>query len=315
MDLAKGVCIILVCIHHSFISNIMPEQFRLLRIPLYIILSGLFFKDYGGIINFTEKKINKILIPAVAFYTIGFLLAHFYAYLHLTDPVSYSYWDILHNKCHFDNPVWFLFCLFEINVLFCIISLLCRGNKLFIGIICGCCAIAGYLLSSYELHLFYLDSTMTAIPFFYVGFIVKNSGMLYHTKYDTYMFFGGIIMFAGVLLLDAQFDTKNRIDLWNNGIYGNPVLGYLFSIILVIATLLILKKIKWLPIISYFGRYSIMVLVIHGFFLTITGKVFNNYHHSIMLFATLILSWISIPFLKEYFPFITAQKDIIRVKK
>ena len=266
-------------------------------------------------LNFTEKKINKILIPAIAFYTIGFLVAHFYAFLHLTDPVTSSFWDVLQNKCRFDNPVWFLFCLFEVNVLFCIIYLSSKKNKIITGILCACCGFVGYLSSINNLHLFYIDSTMTAMPLFFAGFIIRDSGMLYPSKYDTQMFWGGLMMFIGVLLVDAQFETKSRIDLWNNGIYGNPILGYCFSVILVIATLLILKKIKWLPVVSYMGKYSIIILVIHAFFLTITGKVFNSFHPSIMLIATLILCWFSIPLLKKYYPYITAQKDMIKFTK
>lgn len=36
---------------------------RGMRMPLYFILSGLFFKDYGGFLNLLVKKANKILIP------------------------------------------------------------------------------------------------------------------------------------------------------------------------------------------------------------------------------------------------------------
>lgn len=47
IDTAKGVCIILVVLGHSGI----PIDFvgmNSMRMPLYFILSGLFFKDYGG---------------------------------------------------------------------------------------------------------------------------------------------------------------------------------------------------------------------------------------------------------------------------
>ncbi len=47
IDTAKGVCIILIVLGHVGI----PISFvgmSSMRTPLYFILSGLFFKDYGG---------------------------------------------------------------------------------------------------------------------------------------------------------------------------------------------------------------------------------------------------------------------------
>lgn len=53
IDLAKGICIILVVIFHFDVDI---PLLRPMRMPLYFILSGLFFKDYGGFINFLTKK-------------------------------------------------------------------------------------------------------------------------------------------------------------------------------------------------------------------------------------------------------------------
>ena len=61
IDLAKGICIILVVLLHIVPSANIPEL-RFIRIPLYFILSGLFFKDYGSFRNFLKKKVNNILL-------------------------------------------------------------------------------------------------------------------------------------------------------------------------------------------------------------------------------------------------------------
>lgn len=47
IDLAKGVCIFLVVIGHCGVPIDIPG-FEIVRMPLYFILSGLFFKEYGG---------------------------------------------------------------------------------------------------------------------------------------------------------------------------------------------------------------------------------------------------------------------------
>ena len=46
----------------------MNDIFEQTRMPLYFILSGLFFKDYaGGIREFLLRKANRILIPYLFF--------------------------------------------------------------------------------------------------------------------------------------------------------------------------------------------------------------------------------------------------------
>lgn len=60
IDLAKGFCIMLVVLYHVMGHfNIENNSFTLglqsFRIPLYFILSGLFFKTYDGIIGFLKS--------------------------------------------------------------------------------------------------------------------------------------------------------------------------------------------------------------------------------------------------------------------
>ena len=71
IDLAKGICIVLVVLHHvaSVIGVSYPfdVQARGFRMPLYFILSGLFFKQYEGFVGFVKRKTNKLLIPFLFF--------------------------------------------------------------------------------------------------------------------------------------------------------------------------------------------------------------------------------------------------------
>ena len=72
IDLAKGVCIILVVITHIFlvsgVSFSLDSKMTSIRMPLYFILSGLFFKQYEGFKGFLTRKTNKLLIPFLFFF-------------------------------------------------------------------------------------------------------------------------------------------------------------------------------------------------------------------------------------------------------
>lgn len=55
IDLAKGVCIILVVMFHVGIDI---PHLDIIRMPLYFIISGLFYKPYDSITSFCIKKTN-----------------------------------------------------------------------------------------------------------------------------------------------------------------------------------------------------------------------------------------------------------------
>ena len=62
IDLAKGICILLVVLLHIGI-DVNFWGTTSMRMPLYFVLSGLFFKDYGSLYNLLIKKTNRLIIP------------------------------------------------------------------------------------------------------------------------------------------------------------------------------------------------------------------------------------------------------------
>ena len=105
IDLAKGVCILLVIMMHTDVNVDFPGL-RGMRMPLYFILSGLFFKDYGGFLNLLVKKANKILIPFLFFYLIGWLSPD------IIKSKATGISDLFTQRQLFNGPIWFLLALF-----------------------------------------------------------------------------------------------------------------------------------------------------------------------------------------------------------
>ena len=134
IDTAKGFCILLVVLYHIssyvVIDYFMKEDFKTFRMPLYFILSGLFFKNYEGFIGFTVRKINKLLIPYIFFYVAFSIVIPVALYrlcgYQISDLVNYGFYGVKYifsEKPVFNKYVWFLSCLFEVNILFYIIKL------------------------------------------------------------------------------------------------------------------------------------------------------------------------------------------------
>lgn len=171
IDLAKGVCILLVVLLHTVPSVDIPEL-AIIRMPLYFILSGLFFKDYGSILNFFKKKINNILIPFIFFYIISYL-AFYIIRIYAPDiPVANAtgILDMFTQRNLFNGPLWFLLCLFWVNIYFCYISYFFHKEK-YRALIVMLIAIIGAILLHHDIFLpMYLDIAMRALPIFYIGY-------------------------------------------------------------------------------------------------------------------------------------------------
>ena len=91
-----------------------------------------------------------------------------------------------------------------------------------------------------------------------------------------------------------------------------------------LSIILFSKMIQKLPVISYWGRYSIMILVSHGIvyrlvsILILSPLTDSQEMNSVTIFVfnmvlTMTICTFLIPFMKKYMPHVTAQKDIIKV--
>lgn len=328
IDLAKGFCILLVVfshVSHFFIDDYYgKEAISSFRMPLYFFLSGLFFKSYNNFLDFFIRKTNKLLIPFLFFYAVTSVILPNICYYLGSDLYDRectgidTLWSFIHPERMANRPIWFLWCLFLMNIIFYkIYEIANRSHKynnaililvtIFIGI-------SGYYLYYLGIDLpGYLDSAMTALPFFMFGYFFRaRTNILYPNKYDKYN-----LLFAFLCLLFILFLGKSVIFESNN--FGDVSLLRMYSTGL-IGTLFILffsKYIKQLPIISYCGRYSIIILVFHYPILKVVKPYIiqlqlNAWGSIILLWSIIIginigLIWLC----KMYLPHVCAQKDII----
>lgn len=83
------------------------------------------------------------------------------------------------------------------------------------------------------------------------------------------------------------------------------------------------KMLRDLPFITYWGRYSIMILVTHTLvlqvFMPLGRKFLIGFPQFVMVMIILIATMFSyqllIPLMKKYIPYFTAQKDLIDVSR
>ena len=305
---------------HASIGTDFPGL-RALRMPLYFMLSGLFFKDYGSFFNFTEKKINKILVPFVFFFLLGFAVHQLYAFIIGETLSFYALWEpFLECEMKSSNtPVWFLICLFWANLLYCAISINIKrmwARALIVILLGG----AGYMLSLHKIYLpLFFASSLTALPFFFAGLLLRKLPLLYPGHHDRLGPLLGAVVLVLIMGLCACFYTP-YIEFRMNFYKGSPLIIFPLSVMLVVGLLLVCKGIGWLPVVSYMGRYSIMVLGLHVIFIlyvylpyyVLTGSIL---HPFVRFLLSSFFSWLLIPVCRAYLPHVTAQADWVRLPR
>ena len=321
IDLAKGVCILLVVILHCGGPTRLLPGFELVRMPLYFVLSGLFFKDYGKLTNLAIKKTNKLLIPFLFFHIVPYFLFLSVYKLgeilsHEPNHLPYSILDIFTRHDLFNVPIWFLPSLFWCNIIFYLIHT--QVQKVSAQyILIAICAFIGYLIGHYTtLNFLYIDISLSALPFFCLGYYVKHTKLLYRNKYDRYNPLFALILWVCSLTSYKIFSPS--LDFFMRDFSGISV--YFIASLSVFSMLFLCKSIGRLPLISYIGRYSIVILCTHQLVYNAIAIATRKYLHGMSLdwwivFAIVLTASICcIPLCLKLIPKFVAQKDLIPIK-
>lgn len=316
IDLAKGICIFMVVIGHCNVPINIPG-YEIVRMPLYFILSGLFFKTYKNEgTSLITKKVNKILVPFLFFYLIGNLTYYgikFIAPEYLVTRAR-GIGDLFTNRQFFNGPIWFLLSLFWCNIYFYIIVTLAEKEITRI-LIAASVGLIGWWIGQKNIFVpLFMDVSMTALPFFVLGYYLKKSNILYPNRWDRYNICFAIAFWGIAFILTAT--TRYRLSLHYNKIVG--ISTYFIAVASVLSILFLCKSIKRLPFFSYIGRYSIILLCAHHLIYRPVAVAFkateidflnNSYAVAVV---TMLLSTLCIPLCLKYIPWFVAQKDIIK---
>ena len=315
IDFMKGICILLVVanhLDHLDLPLLSFSGFSLFRMPLYYFLSGVFFSRYDGLRTFLIKKTNNLIIPYL-FFSVFTIIAIFTFYVRrnytLQEAIIES--EPLHNA-----PIWFLISLFEVGILMYFISGVRRLELQ--GFIVTCFSLIGYYFCKEGLNLpLYLNTAFCGIIFYYVGFLLRKCNVLDDTSHIHLKF---ITILAIFLLIAFCILPDKRLNMSTCEI---PFAYHWFVLAGLSGTLALFylsKIVENIYIINYIGRYSIIVLGVHWYFVKGWKYVIppiDVLPKGIFLYIIFILaifaSLVCIVVLKKYLPWFTAQKPLIKM--
>lgn len=324
IDLAKGICMLTVILLHTYgdTSGTIVKISNYFMLPLYFMLSGMFFKTSNGPLVFLKNKTNKLIVPLIC------------SYIFVVLPIAYilqkinggdSSFQFLINSGRLNLGVngvlWFMVSLLVVHLYFYFVLTLCRNNINWI-IFCSCiCGLVGYILNLYNLYLpVWMDSSLTVMPFFLIGYTIKKYSNFLYGNFSTsnvWMFVGALLVLLIVFFINSF--RQREIIVYADNIFNIDILSlYVGGITGTCCVLMVAKFFTRLPVLSYIGRYSIIVLLTHLIYLFILRNIL--YHFGVdqssdivncgVFIIIVILSLPTIKFCVKYLPYCFAQKDL-----
>ncbi|MBQ0016786.1 MAG: acyltransferase [Bacteroidales bacterium] len=277
------------------------------------------------------KKVNRLLLPFLFWHLLLSMALPVVLFACNTStfslmPAFDNFREIVSNGFPYNIALWFLFSLFVINILaFGLVWIVekCRYDKfkpyliIFLSILCG---FVGWLLRRHSIAMpLYLDTALVSMPFFVSGYVANRYASILTSRVGWKSIVMLVVSFSSIVYLYIR--NIYVLDLRTNMFVLNTLFVYLCSFAGIYFLTMLCKLVKHLPVVSYVGRYSIIILVLHCPLINLVAPLVDTLFSSssiavrsyIILVVVVALSAACIPLCKRFLPHFTAQKDLIKV--
>lgn len=303
IDIAKSLGMMTIVwghIVHVGWSNMMVYSFH---IPLFFFMSGMMFNSakYPSVWHFIKRRAKTLLLPYLMFSFVTWIL---WVGMRVVANDATDYWYplwqtfIAQGSAGFlrhNIPLWFVTCLFLVEVMFYFINKLPKigaGAFLVICSVIGDYMIRGGYLDVFRLLPWSIEGAMSSILFYAVGYglimklghqqlinIVNNNKGLY--------FIVAVILSILLYFLSVQ---NGYVTIGSNKLGNSTWLFYLNGFIgiasMLIFCLLIAERqykskvtIKVMDYVKWFGRNSFYVMATHFPIKEIFSRIVNSIFH------------------------------------
>ncbi len=278
IDYARGICIILVCFRHIF-GGVMTEDknpadypvleylnifFFSFRMPLFFIVSGLFFRLSllkKGTGNFIRNRAQTILYPLIVWGTIHITLQLIFSEYVNANRHPSDYFRLLYQPRSIEQ-FWYLNALFSVSVLYALVATYARFNssrQLVLGILFY--AVAAYLHTN-DIEAGFI----TDVLFFYFFFAIGDAAsgfMLDPGNYKKIASYKSLFLVLPVFILIQHYFTYLNLNHKNDYYVQNyqPALFAVAAMVggsfVLVVSFLLQKadKLRFLRVIGYHSLY------------------------------------------------------------
>ncbi|WP_219642083.1 acyltransferase family protein [Cohnella sp. CFH 77786] len=283
LDAAKGIGIILVVAGHTgSTSSTVTNYIFSFHMPLFFFLSGyLFTAGKYGFGSYVRKKAKSLLIP---YFVFAFATYAYWAVIgrkfgndaELDIPLLKPLAGILYSNgvdhwLVFDTPLWFLTCLFLVEIGFYLLSKrVRRQGVLFLALVA--LSVIGYLDSLYLPFRFPwgFDVALTAMLFYGCGYLAKSNALRFRRwQAPRYC----LPLAAAFLIIGYIAGGANgRVDM-NLHQYGNYFYFYIAAFAGLAGWLLVSRTLASLRPLRFLGENTLLIMAVHLILLSFAKAV------------------------------------------
>ncbi len=309
-DIAKFIAMMMVILGHFGVPDINRFVFSF-HIPLFFLVSGYFFKQQNNLFTLAKIKFRHLIIPylfVMLAVIIIFILVSIYQnknFSFILDGVFKYFIGYIYGSGYIDNvlgytieivgPIWFCLALY-FDFIFLQIALKTKFPLLFVI----CIFLLGYCSSNFIWLPFSLQSSMTALLFFYLGYIARQYS-IFQRKISISQIFPLLGIWAIGLNYESQFLIVENAS-------KNPVCDILVAIV---ASYIVVLYCKWweneshsAKIMAFLGKYTIVMLCLHS--IDVNIMPWNDYFKTPNTETSVIILKLLITLLKFLFPILGA---------
>ncbi|WP_342042977.1 acyltransferase family protein [Bacillus sp. OTU2372] len=324
LDIAKGIAILLVVLGHTCQISTIGIWIYSFHLPLFFFISGciLSLKDSNiDMKKSIKNRLKSLLLPYLGFSLIIFCLWFINTYLTgkiTSNIVSNEIIAIITFKGI--DALWFLPCLFFVEILF-VISMKYIKKKEVILLMLVILSTLPFVNLGISHNEFYIQFMRILI-----GFVFLEVGYLSFKNIQSNKF--NIIFFIGLIIINVILGRYNKqVDLYSLNL-NNYFLYYGSAFSGILAILLMCKEMVNVKTISFLGKNSLIIMAIHIQIIIIVSKLIsvttkhdnvyiaNNLYFSLLVFFLTVL--ILVPLIKiinKYFYFLLGKKQVDSIKK
>jgi len=266
IDVAKGVGTILVIYAHLGVGALWTWIYSF-HLPLFFFLSGYVFSTKYDFKNFIFRKVKSIVIP---YFCLGIPMVLFDVLL-VSINVGFSI-NVLIERIKLLLyqqrfwTLWFIACLFCLNIVFYVLAKLCHREwlLLLVSVVLSVVGLCYYRTGGQPLY-WNVDVCFMAIPFFALGYLYKLHANVIDRVVDKacwniplFVLFSIVNVIAWQLSLD---DNGLGLEMFVSN-YGHPVFTYIAAFAGIFCVVIVSKWFT-IPLIRYIGEHSMIYYAWH----------------------------------------------------
>ena len=329
VDIAKGLGMLAVIWAHILTDYTNPSVIicYAFDIPLFFVLAGMMYnsKKYDSFRKLVLRRVKTLLIPYVIFSIASWAIWAIFNIKsgnNLLKPLLQTILAqgsggfLVHNV-----PLWFVTCLFVVEMLYYFISKLSDYLNI---LICFIMAIIGHFMLHNSLNFDFtllpwnIESAMSAMLFYCIGnLFVKHLKLNFITNFtenNTRKMIVGILIAIIPFTLGALYN--GHITLGSNSLGKSTLLLYIVGFIgvaIIISISALLERLKIIGLIEFIGRNSFDFMAVHvpikGFLIILFGKIIHIDSQTIsnspllsaiIFFITLIACFVTVMLIEQF---------------